>query len=199
MTLLPASVADERFLIIEQIIERLQALNHESLLKIYYPQIVDQSALVHLAQQLNVAGIRGWDLANTEARQRTLIENAIELNRRAGTAYAILTAMDSVGYPGATITENPSLIYDGTWDYTGTEQYMGIRAAGFIVLLDPDRSEVSSDRISLLIAMINEWKNARSVLLDLRIGDISLLSNLLQYDGTWSYTGGQEYDGEKNL
>lgn len=198
MTLLPPSVADERFLNIEQINERLQALNQDVILKIYFPQIVDQSALVHLAEQFNVAGVRGWDLADTEEKQRALIEDAIELNRRAGTPFAIIRALQAVGYPNVTVIENPPLTLDGSWSLDGEEILAGKKLAGFIVVLDSNEAPVSEGRIELLLAMIDEWKNARSALLDLRIGNTSLLQNLLFLDGTWQLDGDQELDGVKN-
>lgn len=199
MTLLPATVADERFKQLEQIIERLQALNHEEILKIYFPQIVNAGALPHLAEQFNVAGLRGYFLADTEAKQRTLIENAIELNRRSGTAYAVLLAMESVGYPNVTIEENPPLRLDGDWTLNGEEILAGLHLAAFIITLDPVQSDVSADRVQLLIDLINEWKPASRALLDLRIADVSLLQNLLLLDGTWQLDGDQEIDGEKNI
>lgn len=199
MSLLPPTVADERFKILEQLIERLQALDHDLRLQIYYPQTVTAGALPHLAQQFNVWGLRGWRLAETEQQRRDLIEAAIELNRRSGTPYAILTAMEKVGYPDATIDENPPLYLNGWWQLNGEEILAGKHLAAFVVYLDPERSDVSTDKVDLILALINEWKNARSALLDLRIGDISLLQNLLILDGTWLLDGDQEIDGEKNI
>ena len=198
MTLLPPTIADERFKILEQLVERLQGLNHEELLKVYFPQVVDRDALFHLAQQFNVDGLRGWFLADTEQKQRDLIENAIAINRKAGTPFAILQAMESVGYPNATIEENPPLRPDGTWKCDGSEICAGKRLAGFFVDLDPTQSQVSTDRIELLLALIDEWKPARSKLLDLTIGSRSLLENPLRPDGTWKCDGTQDIDGVFN-
>lgn len=199
MTMLPPTVADERFKILEKLIERLQELDHDLLLRVYYPQTVVAGALPHLAQQFNVWGLRGWRLAETEQARRDLIEVAIELNRRSGTPFALLTAMEKVGYPDATVDENPPLYLNGLWQLNGEEILAGKHLAAFVVYLDPERSAVSTDKIELILGLINEWKNARSALLDLRIGDISLLSNLLVLDGTWLLDGDQEIDGEKNI
>ena len=199
MSLLAPTVADERFKILEQLIERLQSLDHDIKLQVYYPQTVTADALPHLAQQFNVWGLRGWRLADTEQQRRDLIEAAIELNRRSGTPYAILTAMAKVGYPNATIDENPPLHLNGWWELNAEEILAGRHLAAFVVYLDPVRSDVSVDKIELILGLIDEWKNARSALLDLRIGDISLLQNLLILDGTWLLDGDQEIDGEKNI
>jgi len=198
-SLLPPTVADDRFKILEKVIERLQALHHDTRLGIYYPQTVATEALPHLAQQFNVWGLRGWRLADTEQQRRDLIEAAIELNRRSGTPYAILTAMAKVGYPNTTIDENPPLYLNGWWQLDGEEQLAGLHLVAFVVYLDPVQSDVSVDKIELILGLIDEWKNARSALLDLRIGDISLLQNLLILDGTWLLNGYQEIDGEKDI
>ncbi len=160
---------------------------------------VPAAVLPHLAVDFLVTGYRGWLLAETESDQRELLKNAIALHKTAGTAYAIRLAMASVGWPGATVTENPPLLYDGSATYDGTERYEGFRYGGFIVTLDPVRVPVSQAQIDLIVELINVWKNTRSELLDLRIGEISLFSNLFQYNGTANYDGAQEYDGILNI
>ncbi len=198
MSLLPPSVQDDRFLTLEKLVERLQSLNL-AVLAVYNLDTVSETALYDLAEQFNVLGLRGWTLASTTEQRRALVKEAIVLHQKAGTAFAIRRSLALVGYPNATVTENPALIHDGTWTYNGEEDYGGKRYFGFIVTLDPAQSQVSSDRVALIIGLINEWKNARSRLLDLRIGSISLFSNLLIHDSTWSYDGTQEYDGIRNI
>ncbi len=196
--LLPPSIQDLRFQTYLEVIDRLGQLPL-AVLAIYDIDAVEVSALIHLAEQFNVLGKRGWTLAETEAEKRALIKNAIELHRRSGTPWAIRTAMELVGYPAATVTENPPLAYDGTWEYNGYFQYCAIKVNCFFVTLDPIQSAVAGDLIELIIALINEWKNTRSHLIDLRIGDISLFKNLLQYNNLWAYDGSQEYDGVRNI
>lgn len=199
-SLLQSSLAaDERMRAFEGVAVSLAELPYATLLKLYNPQTVDASALPHLAVQFNVDGLRGWYLADTEQKQRDLIAEAIELNRRAGTPWSIITAMAAVGYPDTQVIENPPQFYDGSWGYNGEDEYAGLLLAGFVVLLDPVRSQVTAEKVRLILALIDEWKPARCALLDLRIGDISLLRNLLLYAGNWQYDGGQTYDGERNL
>ena len=169
------------------------------MLAIYDIDNVDASALPHLADQFNVLGLRGWNLANTEVERRSLVKEAIILHKTAGTPYAIRRVMALVGYPNATVVENPPLRYDGSSRYDGEEYYSGIKWFAFYVTLDPEQSQVSGDLINLILALINEWKNARSRLIDLRIGNISLFQNLLQYDGLSYYDGTQTYDGIRNV
>ena len=196
--ILQPSIADDRNQAYEAAVSRLQALDLD-VLSIYDIDQVDVSALYDLADQFNVLGLRGWLLAGTEQQRRDLIKEAIQLHQTAGTPFAIKRVMALVGYPNATIKENPGNFYDSEWTYDGTRAYSGAQLGEFVVTLDSQQSKVSGELIDLIVALINEWKNARSKLLDLRIGDISLFSNLMQYDDLWLYNNSQTYDGERNI
>lgn len=197
----PSIRADERAQIFWDLCDRLSvpALDPDVLLNVYDIDTVQASVLPHLAEQLLVTGYRGWILADTEAKRRTLLKNAIALHQKAGTPYAIRLALESVGYPDAVIVENPGLRYDGSWTYNGANTYSGANPGTFEVILSAEEGKVSTDTIDLILELINVWKNARSQLLDLRVGSVSLLSNLLTYDGSWTHDGSQEFDGEKNI
>ncbi|HEY9737519.1 MAG TPA: phage tail protein [Trichocoleus sp.] len=197
-SLLPIAIRDERFLAFEAVAERLSTMDLQPL-AVYDIDAVTAEALYDLADQFNVLGLRGWTLAGTEAQRRALIKEAIALHRVAGTPYSVRRAMALVGYPNATITENPGLRFDGSWSFNGTRQFSGVSYGGFIVTLDPQQSAVSAALVTLIVALINEWKNARSYLIDLRIGSISLFSNLQLHDGLWSFNGSQTFDGERNI
>lgn len=153
------------------------------------------SILPALSEQFLVTGYRGWLLAETDEQKRTLLKNAIALHKTAGTPRAIILAMESVGFPNATVSENPPLYYDGTAFYDGRETYSGRRTGGFTVTLDPQKAPVSQNQVSLIIELINVWKNTRSELLDLRIGDISLFENQFYYSGDEFYDGSEFYSG----
>jgi len=153
--------------------------------------------LFQLADQFNVLGLRGWGLADTLQKKRALVSRALELNRLAGTPWSVIQALDSLGYKNATIIENPGDQYDGTYTYDGTLTYGGDDPYGrFIVVLDPVFANVPQDQRDFVVALINEWKNVRSILDDLRIGNVSLFSNPMRYDGTFTYDGTQTYDGD---
>ena len=196
--ILQPSIKDIRSEAFEEILSRLQSLDL-SVLAIYDIDNVDESALLDLADQFNVRGLRGWNLTTTDQQRRDLIKESIQLHQKEGTPYAVKRVLDLVGYPNATIEENPGLYLDGSWTLNGNETLRGASLGTFIVTLDATQSDVSQDRISLIVALINEWKNARSYLLDLRIGDISLFSNLLLLDGLWTLGGTQEIDGQRNV
>ena len=197
-SLLPPALQNPRFLAFEAVMERLGDIDL-SVLDVYNLDLVDSSVLFDLADQFNVLGVRGWTLARNEADRRMLVKEAIRLHRTAGTPFAIKRAMALVGYPNATILENPGNRHDGTLIHDGTASHPGAGYGAFVVTLDPERSVVSPELIELIKALINEWKNTRSYLLDLRIGDVSLFGNLLLHDDTVIHDGFQTHDGVRNF
>jgi phage tail P2-like protein len=197
----PSIRADERSRAFWELCDRLSApaLDPDQLINNYDIDTVQASVLPHLAEQFLVTGYRGWILADTEAKQRALLKNAIALHRKAGTPFAIRLALASVGYPDAVVVENPGLRLDGTWQLNGSQTLSGDNPGTFEVTLSPSESVVSVSTITLVTELINVWKNARSKLLALRVGATDLNGELLFLDGTWPLNGSQELDGEKNL
>ena len=82
---------------------RLSALDLSPLL-VYDLDRVPESLLPHLAEQFNVLGDAGWDVATTEAKRRALVQAAISLHKLKGTPYAVRRALDLIGVV-ALITE----------------------------------------------------------------------------------------------
>lgn len=193
---MPLALREPRFLALEAVVQRLAAMDL-SVLEIYNLDTVDASALFNLADQFNVLGLRGWTLARNETEGRQLIKEAIQLHRTAGTPFAIKRVLALVGYPNATILENPGNRHDGTLTHDGTATHSGASYGAFVVTLDPEKSTVSPSLIDLIVALINQWKNARSYLLDLRIGNVSLFANLLLHDGAVIHDGTETHDGVK--
>jgi phage tail P2-like protein len=112
-------------------------------------EISDPALLDMLAWQFHV---EGYELAETEQEKRALIKKTIELHRYKGTPWAVKNALSAVGYP-ATVKE---------WF-----QYNGIPYK-FKVECDISKDGIiDEDRIELILAIINEYKNVRSWLDDL--------------------------------
>lgn len=193
MSLIPPAIRDERFSAMEQLIneisEQIRAIN----LLIYDIDNVDSSALPHLGEQFNVMGLRGWFLADTDFKKRNLIKNAIELHRTAGTPYAIRLALETLGYTEVVITENPETgatarFYDATFNYDGSQSYGGTFRGTFIVDLNVG-GILSDQERDLIIALINEWKNTRSHLLELRTTQSLRYNSRALYNNEWNYGG----------
>lgn len=86
--LIPNGIHDISTEAFNELIDRLGTLDLTPLL-VYIIDDVDASALPHLAEQFHVAGLEGWELAETEEEKRTLIKKAIELHRYKGTLWAV--------------------------------------------------------------------------------------------------------------
>jgi hypothetical protein len=158
-----------------------------SILLIYFIDTVEITALVHLAEQFDVLGYKGWLLADTEQKQRDLVQDSVRLHRIAGTPESILEILEKLGYPGLGIIENPCMLYDGTWKYDGTEKYVGRLFDRFMV--DNVTTLPDAER-PLVTELVNTWKNVRS--------------NFFQpfeprfYDGSWTYNGDVVYNGKSD-
>ena len=136
--------------------QRLSAIEIDQLL-VYVIDTVTATALPYLADQFDVAGEKGYRLATTDEQRREIIKRAIELKRYIGTVWAIKQAMISVGFGDAQLIEG---VDEGTPEYDW---------AKFRVLADlgndlglPDTAGAAE-----LTSLINYYKNARSLLLDI--------------------------------
>ncbi len=87
--LLPSPLQrDSNYRALNDLLDRAGALDLTKLL-VYWLDIVDASALPVLAKQFHVMGLEGWEFAHTEAEQRALLKQAVELHRRKGTLWAV--------------------------------------------------------------------------------------------------------------
>ncbi len=101
--LVPALRNDLNMRALETLAARLSGLNLAPSV-LYDFDHVDASALIHLAEQFNVLGDAGWDMANTEAKKRALLKEAVALHRIKGTPYAVKRSLELLGV-NATVTE----------------------------------------------------------------------------------------------
>lgn len=154
-------VAAERFAAIE--IERVMPL---------LVDITPAQALIWLARQFNVMGVKGWKFVDTDDERRELIKAAIELQRFKGTPWSIKEALRRVGYPNVVIIEdltdlvqvyNGTILYDGTFTYGGDYHW-----AIFAVNLEAEGA-LTPEQIADIIAVINEYKPVRCKLLSVNI------------------------------
>jgi P2-related tail formation protein len=175
----------------------------------YLIDIVSESALEHLANQFDVLGYKGYKQAATVAEKREIIKNAIELKRYMGTVWAVKQAMKSVGYGGAQLVEGAGV------GPTGWAQFRVVSDLG-------ENGGLTDNSAIELTALINEYKNVRSHLLDISytantqdffggltdefnieffaddISDTLGLGLPFRYDGTYQYNGTMRYDDDQN-
>lgn len=194
---------------------RIDMIEIESLL-VYIIDTVPSSALQTIAEQFNVMGYKGWSLTTSDSEKRSLIKKAIELHRYKGTPWAIKEALKSVGYAGATIQEHVGINYDGQYDYDGDVSYGTSNWAKFSIQLDlGDNKGISSDQITTIVALINEYKNVRShlitvsfaatledsVSIDDEEGEFTIdlgtaedtMFDVIQFDGQFNFDGTYKY------
>lgn len=131
--------------VFDELFSRFQSLDADSLL-VYLIDSVDESALVHLADQFHIMGNEGWLQAKTNAEKREIIKNAIELHRYKGTKYALIKVLNSLNIDGE-IKE--------WFEYEG-EPYF------FKVILYIFTRPVDTETEARMLALINEYKNVRS-------------------------------------
>lgn len=149
----------------------LDRLAREAVLMYYLP-VTPAAALPFLAAQFDVLGFRGWAFADTEEKKRALLASALALHRKAGTPFAIRTAIQAVipGVLGVSILKGVGIAYDGDFDYDGTQQYGGGFWANFSVRLDVDGTFDSSlDNLARIRSLVEAWKTERSNLVDVLI------------------------------
>ena len=158
MTLSPLN--DTSSIAFDAIFSRFNSLEKDKLL-VYLIDSVDSSAFVHLAEQFHVMGNEGWIQCKTEAEQRQLIKNAIELHKYKGTKFALKKVLQILNLNGQ-IKE--------WFEYSGSPYH-------FMVGLEiKDRSyEQTTER--QLLDLIDETKNVRSVLETL---EVNLTSTAVQ-------------------
>jgi phage tail P2-like protein len=205
-TILPGSIAVYPHLLAFDIAfkNQLEKIPLEKLL-VYMVDKVPEEALPILAEQLDVLGYKGMRLAATVQDKRNLIKRAIELHRYKGTIWAIEEALKSVGFNNAQIIEH----VNSHW-------------AKFSVDLTASGVTLTSQGLADALAMVREYKNARSQLEaiqivlqiddvidlgtdsvlaapELRLEDTLTFTGALYYDGTGVYDGAHDHSGDSDV
>lgn len=142
--------------------------------------IVHPAALEPLSEELNVAGWRGWLLADTDEKKRALLKRAITLQKKAGTPFAIREAIRLLELPGILpgdgniiVLEGVGLSYDGSFDYDGSQDYGGGFWANFSVRLNVDNTfDDSAENLLAIERVINEYKREACNLVEIIINEI---------------------------
>lgn len=191
--------------------ERFESMDL-SVILVYLIDSCPVECLLPLAVQFNVLGYKGWRFATTDTLKRELLKKAIEIQRFKGTPWSIEEALRTIGVTGAiTIQEGIYHLYDGQYIYDGSITYGGNGWAVFRVIIDV--VNLSTFDFSDLVKLILEYKNVRSWLEDLTIGNVltesapgtesielgmevtaETLGPGCRYDGSRTYNGAVNYD-----
>ena len=177
--LVPTSIADARTMALFGLLDRLDGLDRTILSTMYNPALAPAPALPFLAQQFAVMG-PSWTMAGTEANQRALLANALQLQRLRGTPWSIRNALSAVGWPQVTLTPRSS-----GW-------------ANFVLNCPLVNEAAGPADIALLESTALEWAPVRCVLDYINFELAFTTPITLQtgyYDGTETYSGATCYEG----
>lgn len=138
-----------------------------SALLVYLIDTVDASALPFLARQFDVDGLKGFGLAQTEAQRRQVVAEAIDLVKLRGTVAGIKRGLDAIGYPNSGVQERPGFLRNGEFIRDGSRVHGAGNWATFAVWVNNNLETPTPGQLDLIRQMIQIYKNARSVLVQL--------------------------------
>lgn len=145
--LLPPPLAgDARFHALGQLAERLSDVDLAPLL-VYLVDTVDASALPYLADQLHLLG-EGWQFARDDDERRRLLKRSIELHRFKGTRWSVEQVLETLALNGR-VSE--------WFEYDGAPYR-------FKIDIELAARGIDAETFDSLVALINEYKNVRSLL-----------------------------------
>lgn len=140
----------------DELFSRFQNLDTECLL-VYLFDKVEESALIHLAEQFHITGNEGWLNCTTIKEKRELIKNSLYLHRFRGTKFALKRVLEILGLNG-NVQE--------WFEYNGKPYH-------FRVSVDMNNKGFDVQTEQSLLDLIIENKNVRSKLESLIIYLIS--------------------------
>lgn len=140
----------------DDLFSRFQELDTECLL-VYLFDKVEESALVHLAEQFHITGNEGWASCSTVAEKRDLIKNSLNLHRFRGTKYSLKRVLEILGLNGK-VSE--------WFEYDGKPYH-------FRIAVDMNNKGFDETTEKSLIDLITANKNVRSKLESLIINLIT--------------------------
>lgn len=140
----------------DELFARFQELDVNCILTNLFDE-VDESALVHLAEQFHITGNEGWLSCQSEQEKRELIKNSLKLHKFRGTKYALVRVLNILGLNG---------IVQEWFEYGGKPYH-------FKIGIEMNNRAFDFETENSLIELINANKNVRSKLETLTVELIS--------------------------
>lgn len=144
--------------IVQVVREEIERIDYSRLF-VYLFETVDESLLDILAAQFDMLGFNGWILADSVQAKRELLKGAFELHLLKGTPGGIREVVKRLGFLGITIEEGWE-----NFSVTVPEPAINPWAHFRVVYQLPSDKEVNEDVARDLEGLINNYKNARSIL-----------------------------------
>lgn len=181
-SVLPIPLQNQRFLIIESLLQRLNTLPQHIIIMLI--DIVDGSALMAFADHFSLIG-DGWEFAKTETEQRELIKGAIEIHRHKGTPWAIKRTLQLLGYGDSKLQERFGYYeHDGMINHDSNHRY---GADGhwthYRLLMQKRISTAEAERIR---ALLTDVAPLRCKLASINLNNI-YHNSVINHDGTHFY------------
>lgn len=132
-------------------------------------------------------GVDEWSDAWSEATKRATVRDAIQVQRRKGTVWAVKRVLENAGYPGVQIFEGIyGRRYDGSVNYDGFQQYgEPSQWANYRVVLN---KPISFDQAEQVRRILLTTAPARCNLVEFVFTQAAnLYDGSIRYDGTFSH------------
>lgn len=145
----------------DDLFSRFQNLDTECIL-VYLIDKVEESSLIHLAEQFHITGNEGWLNCTTTQEKRELLKNSLKLHRYRGTKFALTRVLEILGLEGH---------LEEWFEYGGSPYY-------FKIYIDLEKKSFASQSEKLLLDLIMSNKNVRSKLENLIMNIINSANSL---------------------
>ncbi|MDR1311092.1 MAG: phage tail protein I [Burkholderiaceae bacterium] len=152
-SILPPSLsADSRSIALEDLTRRFTSLDLTRLL-VYLIDVVEPSALPHLAEQFSLFG-DGWEMAESDEAQRNLIQSAVEIHRKKGTPFSIREVFRALRLGEVEIIEHTGrLWHDGQHKHNGIMHHGdAAKWAVYVVRLNQPVTRDQAESIRLILS-----------------------------------------------
>lgn len=171
---------------LEQTLAVKHSLDTDIIRKLHEPSECPMALLPWLAFALS---LDEWDDNWSEAVKRQYISDSIVIHKHKGTAYAIKTALQALGYESVIIREAEFNYYNGVRIFNGAIDYGSFTAWPlFDVILNIGYTP-AAPLVAEIRARIERYKNERSILRNLIFMNL-LYNNTITFNGTYKYNGG---------
>lgn len=181
-SVLPMSLQNQRFLVLESLLQRLNALPQHVIVMLI--DIVTPTALLGFADHFSLMG-DGWEFAKTENEQRELIKGAIEIHRHKGTPWAIKRTLALLGYGDCELQERFGYYeHDSTINHDSNHRY-GLNGhwTHYRLLMQKRISKAEAERIR---ALLTDVAPLRCKLVSINLNNI-YHNSVINHDGTHFY------------
>lgn len=181
-SVLPSPLQHQRFLVIESLLQRLNALPQNVV--VILTDIVTPTALMAFADHFSLIG-DGWEFAKGEAEQRELIKTAIEIHRHKGTPWAIRQALQVIGFGDAVLIEHSGYrSHDGGFRHDGSDIYRSANWWEYDLRINRPLTREQATKIRLALV---EIAPARAVLKRIFVRAVIRHDSTIRHSGDYGY------------